>query len=117
MAFPGTYNFNYYSGDTYEFIVEPKTSSGAVFTLTGYTPTFSIATSRSYDAIVLSSDNVSELTATVDENDEYITCKILPTSGATLSSSSYVYDVQIDNGSGNIFTLLTGTITVTQDIS
>ena len=24
MAFPGTYNINYYEGDTYEFIIYPK---------------------------------------------------------------------------------------------
>ena len=36
MAFPGTYNFSYYKGDTNEFVIRPKNSSGSAFDLTGY---------------------------------------------------------------------------------
>lgn len=49
MAFPGTYNINYYKGDTYEFNVYPKNSDGTTFNLNtdpAYTPTFTIATKR-----------------------------------------------------------------------
>lgn len=116
MAFPGTYNFNYYAGDTYSFIIEPKTSNGAVFDLDGYTAKFAIATARNTEAITLSSDD-SELNADIDAGNEFLTCTILPTPGGTLTGSSYVYDVQIDDGAGTVYTLLTGTITVTQDIS
>jgi hypothetical protein len=116
MAFPGTYNFNYYAGDRYDFIIEPKTQSGQVFDLTGYTATFSIATSRNFDAIELSSVS-EELVAEVNEGNSYVSCQIIPEYGDTLVNSSYVYDVEIDNGVGNVYTLLTGTITVTQDIS
>jgi hypothetical protein len=41
----------------------------------------------------------------------------LPGVGRNLSAGTYVYDVQIDRGSLEIYTLLTGTITVTDDIS
>ena len=116
MAFPGTYNFNYYAGDTYDFIIEPKTQSGQIFNLEGYTAKFSIATSRNFDAIVLSSVD-EELVAEVNDENNYVSCQIIPESGDTLINSSYVYDVEIDNGSGNVYTLLTGTITVTQDVS
>jgi len=40
MAFPGSYNFSYYRGDTAQFVVRPKTSTGAAFNLTGYTAAF-----------------------------------------------------------------------------
>jgi hypothetical protein len=40
MAFPGTYNFNYYRGDTAQFVVRPKTSNGASFDLTDYDSDF-----------------------------------------------------------------------------
>ena len=33
MAFPGTYNFNYYRGDTNEFVISPKNSDGTTFQL------------------------------------------------------------------------------------
>lgn len=58
MAFPGTFNINYYKGDTYEFNVYPKTTSGAVFSMQGYETTkFTISPVRgieSYAAINLS---------------------------------------------------------------
>jgi len=46
MAFPGTYNFSYYRGDTYEFIIQPKNSLGGNFDLSGYTAEFNVATAR-----------------------------------------------------------------------
>ena len=52
MSFPGTYNINYYKGDTFEFRVYPKDSSGAPFDLTGYQSSdvkFSIAAARGAD--------------------------------------------------------------------
>jgi hypothetical protein len=48
MAFPGTYNFSYYRGDTYQFVVRPKNANGAVFTLDDYSDgaLFTIANRR-----------------------------------------------------------------------
>jgi hypothetical protein len=124
MAFPGTYNFNYYAGDTFEFFVYPKNSSGGVFDdLSGYTPNFVIATTRgSASASVLSSDDELELLATVEDG-EYVSCTILPDGGRQLTNATYLYDLEIENTDsdspsfGKIFTLLTGTITVTQDVA
>jgi hypothetical protein len=47
MAFPGTYNFSYYKGDTYQFLVFPKDSSGNIFDLSSFTSSkFTLATKR-----------------------------------------------------------------------
>lgn len=118
MSFPGTYNFNYYNGDTFEFQIYPKDSNGGVFDdLENYTPSFKIASSRgSASAVVLSSDAES-LVAEVSGTNDYITCEIPAADGADLTSGSYVYDVQIEHDTnGKIYTLLTGAITVVQDI-
>lgn len=117
MAFPATYNFNYYAGDTFEFIIYPKDSQGGVFAdLENYTTRFAIAETRGGTPVLDSID--SELTAVISETNDYITCQIVAQWGASLTGSSYVYDVQIqDGGSGKVYTLLTGTITVQQDIS
>jgi hypothetical protein len=117
MAFPGTYNFNYYNGDSFEFFVYPKTSNGQNFDLENYSAKFTIATARGIeDAVVLSSTASTQMLATID--DDRVVCEILPAGGADLQSSSYVYDVQINNtGTGKVYTLLTGTISVTQDIT
>ena len=124
MAFPGTYNFNYYAGDTFEFFVYPKNSSGGIFDdLADYDPNFVIATARgSASAAVLSSTDPLELDATVVDG-EYVSCTILPDGGRQLTSATYLYDLEIENTNaespsfGKIFTLLTGTITVTQDVA
>jgi hypothetical protein len=124
MAFPGTYNFNYYAGDTFEFFVYPKNSIGGVFDdLSDYTPTFIVATARgSASASVLTSLDSSELLATVQDGD-HVSCTILPEGGRQLSGARYFYDLEIKNTDeesesfGKVFTLLTGTITVTQDVA
>jgi hypothetical protein len=114
MAFPGTYNFSYYRGDTYQFVIRPKNANGTTFSLDSYAGNadFTIANRRG------SAGTQVVGTATVDTTNDIITCTITPTQGRELvAGTSYVYDVQIDNGANNIFTLLTGSITVTDDIT
>ena len=112
MAFPGTFNFSYYKGDTNEFVIRPKTSNGGAFDLTGYTADFFIASSRG--------DNPTfsvEAQAVVSAVNDTVTCTILPGVGGTLSAGTFVYDVEISNGASLVFTLLTGTITVTEQVT
>jgi hypothetical protein len=110
MAFPGTYNFSYYRGDTFQFVVRPKTAGGSAFDLAGYTAAFTIATTRGATGVQ------TACTAVVNATTDIVTCTITPAVGRTLSAGTYVYDVQITNGT-QIFTLLTGSITVTNDIT
>ena len=112
MAFPGTYNFSYYKGDTNEFVIRPKNSSGAAFDLTGYTAEFFIASARG--------DNPAfsvEAQAIVSAVNDTVTCTILPGVGGTLDAGSYVYDVQITSGPSTIYTIVTGTISVTEQVT
>jgi len=114
MAFPGTYNFSYYRGDTYQFVIRPKNSNGESFDLTSYSGNadFTIANRRGSTGTQITA------TATVDPATDIVTCTITGTQGRGLvAGTTYVYDVQIDNGAGVIFTLLTGSITVTDDIT
>ncbi len=112
MAFPGTYNFNYYRGDTFEFIVKPKDASGQPFDLDGYTAEFTIANSRGSTA---SASYVG--TASVNTIDNFVTCTITSGIGRNLIPSvSWVYDVEVTNDI-KTYTLLNGGITVTDDIT
>jgi hypothetical protein len=111
MAFPSTYNFNYYRGDTAEFVARPKNANnGSSFELTDYSASFTIANQRGSGATQYEAD------AIVNEISDIVTCTITPTVGRTLAAGTYVYDVEIENGT-QIYTLLTGTITVTDDIT
>jgi len=112
MAFPATYNFNYYKADTNEFVIRPKNSDGSSFDLTGFTADFYIATSRG--------DNPTfsvQAQAIVDTTNDIVTCTILPSIGSTLDSGTYVYDVEISSGPTVVYTLITGTITVTEQVT
>jgi hypothetical protein len=125
MAYPGTYNFNYYKGDTFEFKIYPKTSTGSVFDLTTYDSAnggngagFTIATARGSAG---ASSSPVTCVATISLSDNSITCRIRPTDGILLDASrTYVYDVQISKGSGTsatVFTLLTGSISVEDHVT
>lgn len=117
MAFPGTYNFSYYRGDTSEFVIRPKNANGESFDLSPFSgnAVFTISNRRG------SSGNQISATATTNTTTDIVTCTITPDQGRELEAgTTYVYDVQITNTTANpdvIFTLLTGSITVTDDIT
>ena len=116
MAFPGTYNFSYYRGDTFEFVISPKSANGTSFPLADYTGSGSEANFKI--ANVRGSAGVQKTaSATVDDVLNTVTCTISPTVGRELSPGSYVYDIEIISTTGIVHTLVTGTITVTDDIS
>ena len=117
MAFPGTYNFNYYRGDTHEFVISPKNSDGTTFQLDSYAPggvnsaIYTIATARGSAGVKTPAQ------AVINTTNDTVVCTILPAVGRTLSAGTYVYDVQINSSATNIVTLLTGSITVTDDVT
>lgn len=113
MAFPATYNISLYSGDTYEFVISPKNSDGTSFDLSDFDSTMTIATSRG------SSPTFSTTAQTVVNTTlNTVTCTILPGVNNSLTAgTTYVYDVEISNGSDRVYTLLTGNITITEDVS
>lgn len=115
MAFPATYNFSYYRGDSFEFIVQPKNADGSAFDLSTYasaSATFTVASrSGGTDTLVFNGD------IEVNSSNSYVSCAISPEDGENLEQgTTYVYDVEIKNDD-NVFTLLAGTINVTNDIS
>jgi hypothetical protein len=125
MAFPGELNINYYKGDTHEFKIYPQTSTGSIFNMADYSNvTFTIATERGANPTATTLMPTGKIFgyASIDGNGTYITCAITPDNGADMESSrTYVYDVQIyDQGPSNydkVFTLLTGSISVTDDVT
>lgn len=113
MPFPGNFNISYYQGDKYEFVVRPKTVNGEPFNLTGYSGLFTVATSRGNTSAIIGSSQ----TASVNANAGTVTCIIQPSFGRTLTGNSYIYDVEISESGSNVYTLVTGTINVTRDIT
>lgn len=111
MAFPATYNFNYYQGDTYSFTVLPKNSDGTPFDLDEYTAIFTVATERG------TGGTEYVCTATIDATNATVTCVIPHTTGKTFNATiEHVYDVQITKGA-EVYTLITGTITIQREIT
>jgi hypothetical protein len=123
MAFPSTFNINYYEGDTYEFKIYPKNSIGGVFNLSPSTweAKFTIANGRGSTVIVngTSTAVTQILCDVIIEQDSTVSCEIKPAKGRQLVAGvNYVYDVEVKNtATGKTFTLLNGNITVTADVS
>jgi hypothetical protein len=124
MAFPGTFNFSYYKGDTYEFKIYPKDAAGNIFDLSAFTEPsrFVISTARGTSGFA----NQVEAFSAISEDGDHILCTIRPADGINLSANTrYVYDVQVEKPQ-NVslgeqyplsYTLLTGTIAVTDQIA
>jgi hypothetical protein len=121
MAFPAVFNISYYRGDTYEFRIYPKDASGNQFPLVGYDPTsgvkFTMSTERGADGISDQLEGYSKISS----DGTYIDCAILPLNGIAMDFSlNYVYDVQVFKAGTPydvVTTLLTGTISVTEQIT
>lgn len=114
MAFPGNYNFTYYRGDTHEFEIVLKTANNQDFPLDEYENIiFKIATRRG--------SIESQITGTTERvGTNTIKCTIPSSVGRNMVPPRYVYDVQITDTTFNpniIYTVLTGEITVLNDIS
>tara|TARA_R110000868_G_C10341307_1_gene715249 strand:+ start:130 stop:516 length:387 start_codon:yes stop_codon:yes gene_type:complete len=120
MAFPATYNINYYMGDTHEFLVYPKDASGQPFPLAEYpTVKFTIAERRG-DPIAGQAPTI-EAYSSFSNDRTNILCSINNTHSADLDSTKqYVYDVQISKTASpydSVLTLLTGNITITDQVT
>jgi hypothetical protein len=85
MTFPATYNISYYQGDTYQFIIKPKTSTGDVYTIpsSAYTAKFYIAPTRGGTA-----GSTIEATATIVSTAFSVNNKVLNDNVATLTTST-----------------------------
>lgn len=115
MAFPNELNLNYYKGDTQEFAIYPKKTDTSAFDMTGYSVKFTVAPARG------SSDIVSCYAVIDSSNTSRINCAITPANGANLvPGTTYYYDVEIKKTSvpyDLVYTVLTGTISVTEQVS
>ena len=127
MAFPGTYNISYYKGDTFEFLLNPKDTSGNPFNLTGYDASairFTIsnyAGPEKYDGVDGAPTKVSIAGYVTKVDNTYIKCAITPGNALEMTAgTTYVYDVEISKTGSPydyVYTLLTGNITVKEQVS
>lgn len=116
MSFPAIYNIQYYKGDVYQFVIRPKQANGDPFPISDSTHNafFRISTSRGGPIA-----NTRNAQAVIENGN--IIATIVPSLGSALSATTpYFYDVSVQGkppNSDQIYTLLTGTLTVTQDIT
>lgn len=117
MAFPGTYNFNYYKGDTMEFQVYPKRPDGTAFDLEDFDVEFFIANQRGENP-----STYVQCYSLISADNTFITCAIRPEDSEFLTAGTpYVYDIEIRSTATDpyrkVFTLLTGNITITDQVT
>jgi hypothetical protein len=118
MAFPGTYDFSYYKGDTLEFRVYPKDAAGEVFDLSTFSNVkFTVSTTLGTDGLATQ----KECYAQISSDKTYVLCAIQPAIGNQLDATKvYVYDVEISK-SGTpypfVYTILNGKITIKDQVT
>lgn len=117
MAFPGRYDISYYKGDTFEFRIYPKDSSGDPFQFDSYTQfRFTIS-----DRLGDDPDRIEISGYATNAFNQYILCAITPENGAEMvSGQTYYYDVEIGKIASPydlIYTLLQGTISVSEQVT
>jgi hypothetical protein len=124
MAFPATYNFDYYKGDTFEFRIYPKKNDGTVFMLRDFQnqlnsfvlPTdvanapdyvndnsarydsaqFTIAKVRGPITSTAPEDQPIRCFARVSDDGTYVLCAIRPSDADKLQAGiEYIYDVEV----------------------
>jgi hypothetical protein len=142
MAFPATYDFNYYKGDTFEFRIYPKKNDGTAHLLGAFNvptnfannPDYVLDNSAPYDSAQFTIAEVRGSSATksircfarISDDGTFVQCAIRPSDSVELEAGTeYVYDVEVRAAEGNydnpfyekVYTLMTGTITVTDQIS
>lgn len=112
MALPIYRDITYYRGDTYVEKLYPKNADGTPFDLTDYQPYFVSDISRMFGSSAV------EHIATIDTEENSITCKILPSTGASFGEGVYVYEVKIKKDSDPIvvYTLCTGALNVSANV-
>lgn len=121
MAFPGKYDIQYYKGDTFEFRIYPKDTSGQPFNLDNYSTAKFTISNYAGEAVAGKTKVTINAYATVDDSKEFILCAIRPVDAAAmLNYSSFVYDIEISRTSGNydyVYTLVSGTVSVTEQVT
>lgn len=118
MAFPGTYNISYYKGDTFEFRIYPKTSTGGQFLLNDYTQIRFTMSNVLGDQVVGGPTKVTLNGFAEKRDNQYVLCAITPDNGAQMTAgTTYYYDVEIgriNSPYDYVYTLLQGTISVAE---
>lgn len=142
MAFPATYDFNYYKGDTFEFRIYPKKNDGTTHLLGAFTqptnfannPDYALDTSAPYDSAQFTiaeirgagAVNSIRCFAKISDDGTFVQCAIRPQDSFVLTAGTeYVYDVEVRAAEGNyenpfyekVYTLMTGKITVTDQVT
>jgi hypothetical protein len=141
MAFPATYDFNYYKGDTFEFRIYPKKNDGTVFNLSAYQIASNNTTAiddvtdtvAPYDSARFTIANIRgsagvkvNCFARIHDDGTHVRCAIRPEDSTTLvAGTEYVYDVEVTKPAGSagtgqyslVHTLLTGKITITDQVT
>jgi hypothetical protein len=112
MTMPAYNSFQLYKGDTLKFTLTLKTSGSAVLLPEGTEFKGSVKEKGS-------SATTANFTTDIVSSASGVVLFTLPTTESSLldSRKNWVYDVQIENVSGDITTLLTGSIFVMDEVT
>ena len=108
-----TANLEVIRGDTKKFNITVRDSSEAIFDLTGYSMKFTAKSALTLE----DADAEISSTAVIANPATGIGAFTLTPTDTSIYISEYLYDIQISDGAANVYTIVQGTFTVTQDIT
>lgn len=103
-----------FRGDTDEITVTVVDGNGDVFNLTNFTMKLTVknnATDNDTDAVI------GPLTATISTPTSGIGVISISTTNSNISQGKYVYDVQINNGTSVVKTVIKSTFEIKEDVT
>jgi len=115
MSFPANFNIRYYKGDIYQFVIRPKTSAGDPFPISDSTHEAYFYASIARGG---SQENTIILNASIVGGN--VTATILPSDVSKFNQgNNYFYDVSVvkTTNPDEVYTLLTGLLSITPDIT
>lgn len=103
-------------GDTETIAVTFRDENSALINITGYTVFFTVKRKQDIskdDSVAVIQKDVTSHTDPVNGATEIV----LSSSDTAIGEGSYIYDIQTNDGSGNITTVIKGKFTVSNDVT
>jgi len=112
----GVYNITHRQGDTFNLALVYSDSAGDPINLTGFTAKCQLRANASSDTAVLTA-TTSDGTLVITGAQGRIAFAISATAMGAIAAGTYVYDLEIESSGGVVTTILTGTFTITPEVT
>jgi hypothetical protein len=113
----GKYNMKIYQGSTFTRNVSWKDSTGTLIPLNDFKARMQIRKRTADGDLMIDLDNDLKEGITINITTNVLTVKITPTQTALLVPDNYVYSLELEDLTGNVYTLIYGDIKIISEVT